>query len=37
MSIRTIDTTDLRHNLIATLNAVGKNDTSLIKSRGTYQ
>ncbi|HEX4774140.1 MAG TPA: hypothetical protein VH234_01320 [Candidatus Saccharimonadales bacterium] len=34
MSTKTIDTTDLRNNLSATLNAVGKDDILFIKSRG---
>lgn len=34
MSTKTIDTTDLRNNLSATLEAVGKNDIIFIKSRG---
>jgi PHD/YefM family antitoxin component YafN of YafNO toxin-antitoxin module len=34
MSTKTIDTTDLRNNLSATLEAVGKNDVLFIKSRG---
>lgn len=34
MSAKTIDTTDLRNNLSATLEAVGKNDIVFIKSRG---
>ena len=34
MSTKTIDTTDLRNNLSATINAVGKDDIVFIKSRG---
>jgi PHD/YefM family antitoxin component YafN of YafNO toxin-antitoxin module len=34
MSTKTIDTTDLRNNLSATLEAVGKDDIIFIKSRG---
>jgi len=34
MSTKTIDTTDLRNNLSATLEAVGKDDILFIKSRG---
>ena len=34
MSTKTIDTTDLRNNLSATINAVGKDDILFIKSRG---
>jgi hypothetical protein len=34
MSTKTIDTTDLRNNLSATLDAVGKDDILFIKSRG---
>lgn len=34
MSTKTIDTTDLRNNLAATLEAVGKDDILFIKSRG---
>jgi PHD/YefM family antitoxin component YafN of YafNO toxin-antitoxin module len=34
MSTKTIDTTDLRNNLSATLEAVGKDDVLFIKSRG---
>lgn len=34
MSTKTIDATDLRNNLSATLETVGKNDIIFIKSRG---
>ena len=34
MSTKTINTTDLRNNLSATINAVGKDDIVFIKSRG---
>lgn len=34
MSTKTIDTTDLRNNLSATIKALGKNDILFIKSRG---
>ena len=34
MSTKTIDTTDLRNNLSATISALGKNDILFIKSRG---
>ena len=34
MSTKTIDTTDLRNNLSATLEAIGKDDILFIKSRG---
>lgn len=34
MSTKTIDTTDLRNNLSATLESVGKDDVLFIKSRG---
>lgn len=34
MSTKTIDTTDLRNNLAATLEAVGKDDIIFIKNRG---
>ena len=34
MSTKTIDTTDLRNNLSATIKAVGKDDIVFIKSRG---
>jgi PHD/YefM family antitoxin component YafN of YafNO toxin-antitoxin module len=34
MSTKTIDTTDLRNNLSATLESVGKDDILFIKSRG---
>ena len=34
MSTKTIDTTELRNNLAATLNAVQKDDIVFIKSRG---
>lgn len=34
MSTKTIDTTELRNNLSATLEAVGKDDIVFIKSRG---
>jgi len=34
MSTKTIDATDLRNNLSATLDGVGKNDVLFIKSRG---
>ena len=34
MSTKTIDTTDLRNNLSATIKALGKDDILFIKSRG---
>ena len=34
MGTKTIDTTDLRNNLSATIKAVGKDDILFIKSRG---
>jgi hypothetical protein len=34
MSTKTIDTTDLRNNLAATINSLGKDDILFIKSRG---
>lgn len=34
MSTQTIDSTDLRNNLSATINALGKDDILFIKSRG---
>jgi hypothetical protein len=34
MSTKTIDTTDLRNNLSATINSLDKNDILFIKSRG---
>ena len=34
MSTKTIDTTDLRNNLSATIGALGKDDILFIKSRG---
>lgn len=34
MSTKTIDTTDLRNNLSATISALGKDDILFIKSRG---
>lgn len=34
MSTKTIDTTDLRNNLSATIKSLGKNDILFIKSRG---
>jgi hypothetical protein len=34
MSTKTIDTTDLRNNLSATIKALDKNDILFIKSRG---
>lgn len=34
MSTKTIDTTDLRNNLSATIRALGKDDILFIKSRG---
>jgi PHD/YefM family antitoxin component YafN of YafNO toxin-antitoxin module len=34
MSTKTIDTTDLRNNLSATINALGKDDILFIKNRG---
>lgn len=34
MSTKTIDTTDLRNNLSATIKAVGKDDILFIKNRG---
>jgi len=34
MSTKTIDTSDLRNNLSATINALGKDDILFIKSRG---
>lgn len=34
MSTKTIDTTDLRNNLSATIKALGKDDMLFIKSRG---
>ena len=34
MGTKTIDTTDLRNNLSATLRSIGKDDVLFIKSRG---
>lgn len=34
MGTKTIDTTDLRNNLSATISAIGKDDILFIKSRG---
>lgn len=36
MSTQTIDSTDLRNNLSATINALGKDDILFIKSRGKF-